>query len=65
MDKNKRNYKGLSNIGATCYMNSLLQTLFMTPEFRYNIYKWKYDPKIHPKETDSILYQLQKLFAKL
>lgn len=27
-------YKGLSNIGATCYMNSLLQTIYMTPEFR-------------------------------
>lgn len=59
------NYKGLSNIGATCYMNSLLQTLFMTPEFREAIYKWKYDEKIHPKCSDSIIYQLQRLFGKL
>ena len=25
---------GLSNLGATCYMNALLQTLHYTPEFR-------------------------------
>ena len=35
-------YLGLSNIGATCYMNSVLSTLFMTPEFRRGIYLWKY-----------------------
>ena len=25
---------GLSNLGATCYLNALLQTLHYTPEFR-------------------------------
>lgn len=25
---------GLSNLGATCYLNALLQTLQYTPEFR-------------------------------
>lgn len=27
---------GLTNLGATCYMNALLQTLHYTPEFRGN-----------------------------
>ena len=37
------NYKGIANIGATCYINSFLQTLFMTPEFRDGIYRWTYN----------------------
>lgn len=31
-------YQGLVNEGATCYLNSLLQTLYMTYEFRCNVY---------------------------
>lgn len=43
-------YKGLANIGATCYMNSLLQTLFMTREFRNGIYRWQYEKDIDGKQ---------------
>mmetsp|Transcript_32739 Transcript_32739/g.56995 ORF Transcript_32739/g.56995 Transcript_32739/m.56995 type:complete len:1043 (+) Transcript_32739:920-4048(+) len=58
-------YTGLSNQGATCYMNSLLQTLFMTPEFRDKIYSWQYDRERHGEVQDCIPIQLQLLFAKL
>ena len=53
----KSEYRGLINEGSTCYLNSLLQTLFMTPEFRRNIYSYVYN----------ILYQVttQRKFLKL
>ena len=33
-------YRGLVNQAMTCYLNSLLQSLFMTPEFRNAIYRY-------------------------
>ena len=58
-------YIGLSNQGATCYMNSMLQTLFMTPDVREHIYSYRYDATRHGSKEYCIPYQLQRLFAKL
>ncbi|XP_055533774.1 ubiquitin carboxyl-terminal hydrolase 47 isoform X2 [Wyeomyia smithii] len=58
----QRNYRGLVNQAMTCYLNSLLQALFMTPEFRNALYNWEFDGE---DEGKSIPYQLQKLFVNL
>ena len=58
-------YIGLYNHGNTCYLNSLMQTLFMTPIFRSSMLNWKYIDTIQVSKPDCIPYQLQKLFARL
>lgn len=37
----------------------------MTPQFRINILNWIYNDKIHTKKDDCIVFQLQKLFARM
>jgi ubiquitin carboxyl-terminal hydrolase 47 len=58
-------YVGLVNQAMTCYLNSLLQALYMTPEFRNALYKWEFDGKEKDNGEKSIPFQLQKLFLNL
>eukprot|EP00759_Apiculatamorpha_spiralis_P029084 PhF_6_TR31452/c0_g1_i1/m.46153/K11857/USP47; ubiquitin carboxyl-terminal hydrolase 47 len=44
-------------------MNSLLQTLFMTPEFTYYLYGLEFPPEL--QTPTNLLYQLQRLFAHM
>eukprot|EP00667_Euglena_gracilis_P001133 EG_transcript_1133 len=61
--KSSTGFVGLKNQGGTCYLNSLLQTLFMTPEFRAHLLAWRFSPE---SRTDrNIPFQLQQLMARM
>uniref|UniRef100_A0A1W7RBZ2 Ubiquitin carboxyl-terminal hydrolase 47 n=1 Tax=Agkistrodon contortrix contortrix TaxID=8713 RepID=A0A1W7RBZ2_AGKCO len=64
LNKSETGYVGLVNQAMTCYLNSLLQTLYMTPEFRNALYRWEFEDSEEDPVT-SIPYQLQRLFVLL
>jgi hypothetical protein len=39
-------------------MNSLLQSLYMTPEFRHALYQYDYNDERDPSQDDCIPYQV-------
>lgn len=53
---------GLSNLGNTCYMNSVLQALVMTREFCHEVLNYK---PTNDSSEQVILRKLQNLFALL
>jgi len=61
--KRETGYVGLKNQGATCYMNSLLQTLTHIPYFRKAVYHMHTTDGEDPES--SIPLALQRIFYKL
>lgn len=60
---NNCKYAGISNQGATCYLNSVLQALFHIPAFRSLVYQIPMTDSDKTKKT--MIYNLQKLFAQM
>ncbi len=60
--KKTTGYVGLHNQGATCYMNSLFQSLYFTNYFRLAVYQI---PTDNDEPCNSIALALQRLFFNL
>lgn len=60
--KKHTGYVGLKNQGATCYMNSLLQTLYFTNYLRKSVYKM---PTESDDSSKSVALALQRVFYDL
>ncbi|XP_032886944.1 ubl carboxyl-terminal hydrolase 18-like [Amblyraja radiata] len=57
-------FVGLMNTGNSCCINVLLQTLFMTPEYRNFLSRCRQEGFLK-NARDHILYQLDEMFQKL
>ena len=63
---------GMKNLGNICYMNSMVQQLYMNRNFRYLLLRiddkkapvWATDAKERPVD-DNILHQIQRIFGYL
>ena len=66
--KKRKEYVGLKNNGNICYLNTVIQQLFMIPQFRYlilNIDDKKEKIKNELIDDNNILHQLQRMFTYL
>ena len=67
----KFGHVGLKNLGCICYMNSILQQMYMVPTFRYAImssddHKEPSNPSfIYELMDDNLLHQLQVMYTNL
>lgn len=53
-------YRGLENLGNTCYINAVLQALFMTRKFRQLVHSFTQDGTLPASAAK--LYALQFVF---
>lgn len=62
-ERSDSGFVGLQNLGATCYLNSLLQTMYMSPEIRRGIFRLTAEEM--GGNLTGILGSLRRLFVML
>ena len=70
MTSKKFGHVGLKNLGCICYMNSIMQQMYMVPTFRYAIMAADDHKEPNPVEysfctDDNLLHQLQNMYTYL
>jgi ubiquitin C-terminal hydrolase len=65
--KSSTGFVGLKNLGSTCYLNSLVQQLFMIPELRLGIFMAMPSLQSQKERSEAVLsmYELAKTFSWL
>jgi ubiquitin C-terminal hydrolase len=61
--KASNRYRGIENLGNTCYMNAFMQALYMTKKFRVLIHHLTQDGIL--ASNKAMIYALQYLFEEL
>ena len=58
-------FPGIFNVGATCYLNALLQCLLSLDDVRAAVYAFRHDPAVHGPAELCVPLQLGLLFARM
>lgn len=64
-EKSAIGYVGMRNLGCICYLNSLMQQLYMIPSLRANLLRAYEVVKDDPMKEDDVLFQLQWIMGYL
>ena len=64
-EKSVTGFVGLKNIGCICYMNSIMQNLYMIPSFRKAMLEVEDKSNLNEPESENVLLQMKRIFGSL
>ena len=63
-EKSSTGFVGLKNIACICYMNSIMQNLFMIPAFKKAMLEVE-DQQVGVPNGENVIYQIKRIFGAL